>query len=880
MNARRAAGLVLAAALLLLAPPARAQADALSDVGQRTFAQVAGCAAGADHLLVAIVVDESSSLRATDPGNRRVEAIATAVSSLAALPRAGGRLDVEANLATFGSAYTELVPWGGVEGAHADALVGAARAELPRRDRADETDYRVALRGAQQSLQQRQAALGGTSCPVLLWFTDGELDVGAATPAAAAQLCDPQGLVDGLRGARIPVVAVALFTDSGPGAVPPAAREQLRAIAEGGGDGTRCGAQPVPADAAPGAYLRADRPAELRRLFAGVAALLEGGRAATRTSCPGDACPGGALPVPLDRGVAGFRAVLETAAPPRLVAPDGGQLPLAPGSSTVQGADVLVTSAQGLTTVSVTYPAGPPRPGVWTVEVGGPATVDVYYFWGVALSVAAPDGIVVGRPSRVEVTARFPDGTPVDPAAYRALRLTLRAGGADVPLAAPAGGTAGGEVTVPLGGPAAVPLSALASATSAPSGIALGPVAASATVPAALPPAFPRLDTPRLAFPPLSGTTSATGTLRLTGSDRGPTRACYAVGPLTGPALAGRVAVTADQRCLDLPAGAERGWDFRLRTGGPADGRVEGTLTLTLTAADGQATTTVAVPVTAGLVRPVNEPLRWGLVAALMLLALAVPCGIGWVGNAAVGRFALGPRTRVAGVPVVLTPGGPHRADGAAALLTPDDFRYLPEPAPRRVTRLDAAGLRFWRTLPLVPFAEPAAWVRSTAGELVASTDARQPWLDGRRARAAFGLGAVLYLALEPGEGEVRGRLVCVAEETAGLADLVDAARAEVDRSGAVWEEIHRRVTALRPAEPAVVPAGAEQAAADAAGGGEAAPEYRPLWDDAREPGAGAPPWDGGGHRWDDAPWDDDARREDHGHPPTRDDDAPPSVFR
>ncbi|WP_170297346.1 vWA domain-containing protein, partial [Georgenia thermotolerans] len=258
MNARRAAGLVLAAALLLLAPPARAQADALSDVGQRTFAQVAGCAAGADHLLVAIVVDESSSLRATDPGNRRVEAIATAVSSLAALPRAGGRLDVEANLATFGSAYTELVPWGGVEGAHADALVGAARAELPRRDRADETDYRVALRGAQQSLQQRQAALGGTSCPVLLWFTDGELDVGAATPAAAAQLCDPQGLVDGLRGARIPVVAVALFTDSGPGAVPPAAREQLRAIAEGGGDGTRCGAQPVPADAAPGAYLRAD----------------------------------------------------------------------------------------------------------------------------------------------------------------------------------------------------------------------------------------------------------------------------------------------------------------------------------------------------------------------------------------------------------------------------------------------------------------------------------------------------------------------------------------------------------------------------------------------------------------------------------------------
>ena len=343
----------------------------------------------------------------------------------------------------------------------------------------------------------------------------------------------------------------------------------------------------------------------------------------------------------------------------------------------MQGADVLVTTAEGLTTVSVTYPAGPPRSGVWTLQVGGPATVDLYYFWGVTLSATAPDGIVVGQPSRVAVTARFPDGTPADPAVYRSLHLTLRAGGADVPLGALAGGTASGEVTVPPGGPAAVPLSALASATSAPSGIALGPVAASAAVPAVLPPAFPRLDTPRLTFPTLSGTTAATGTLRLTGSDRGPTRACYAPGPLTGPAMAGRVAVASDQRCLDLPAGAGQGWDFRLRTGAPADGRVEGTLTLTLTAADGQATTTVAVPVSAGLVRPVNEPLRWGLAAALVLLALAVPCVIGWVGNAAVGRFAVGPRTRVAGVPVVLTPGGPRRADGAPALFTPDDFRYL-----------------------------------------------------------------------------------------------------------------------------------------------------------------------------------------------------------
>ncbi|WP_127126725.1 VWA domain-containing protein [Georgenia sp. SYP-B2076] len=909
-GALRVAGLVLAATLMVLLPrPAQAQTGELSEVGERTFAQVAGCAASSENLLVSMVVDESSSLRSTDPQNRRVDAITTAVDSLAGLQASSaGRVSVEANLATFGAQYTELVPWGAVAGAHADRLLRSAAEDLPARSHAAYTDYRAALRGAQHSLQSRAAALTGTTCTLLLLFTDGELDVPGSERAAMAELCDPQGLVDGLRGAHIPIIAVALFADTGPGAVGPRAREELRAVAEGSGAGTACGAQPVASDAAPGAYLRADQPAALRRLFAGIGARIEGGRSSLSVLCPGPGCPDGALSIPLDRGVAGFRAVLDTAAGtvPRLLAPDGSGLELRTATTTLRGAKVLVTSRDGLTTVSVTYGAGAPAAGVWTLEPGAssqaPAVVDLYYFWGVTLTVGAPDGVVVGEPSRVDVSVRFTDGTPVDPAAYRSLDLAVTAGGTPVPLGALRGGVASGALTVPAGGAAAVELSAVASAASAPSGIALGPVSVTSSLTASLPPAFPRLKTSRLHFPDLVGQTSATSDLVLTGSDRGATRACFEPGMLRGPTTAGRIAVTSAHRCVDIPAGERLTWPFELAAGAPADGHVDGTIGVSLTAVGGGPTARVEVPVDAGMARPVDEPLRWGLTAALVALALALPCVIAWVGNAVVARFAVGPRTRVASVPVELAADGLHPGGGRASLFTPDDFGYLPAAERRAVTNLDAAGLHFYRRLPLQPFQEPVAWVRSTSGELVASTDRREPWSDdGRRARARFGLGSLLYLALSADPdpaGDFHGRLVSVAEDTDGLGDLLAAQQDQVAASSAVWEEVHRRLHDAATERDAAL----QGALAGAVGPGLRG-RAGPPGADARAPGAGGTAADAaapGVAR--DAPlaprpplWDDDAgttgtpsspadraRRGDRaGPPPGGDDDdgPPPSLF-
>ena len=86
---------LLATALLvgtMTAPGAVASTGDLSDAGARGFADVASCAAGADHLLAAGVVDESGSLQQTDPDDLRVGGILTALDSLAGLQTSAGGL--------------------------------------------------------------------------------------------------------------------------------------------------------------------------------------------------------------------------------------------------------------------------------------------------------------------------------------------------------------------------------------------------------------------------------------------------------------------------------------------------------------------------------------------------------------------------------------------------------------------------------------------------------------------------------------------------------------------------------------------------------------------------------------------------------------------
>jgi len=721
----------------------------LSPFGARAFADVAQCAGGGGTLLASIVVDESGSLRETDPEDQRVEAIRTAVDSLAALGSVEDSLAVEASLATFSSEYESLVGWGAVSGQHRDELMSAAES-LATRDAGEYTDYRSALVGARASLDQRAAEIGGPTCRILLWFTDGKLDVGDQTGEALTELCSPSGIVDGLRGDGVAILSLALFTEGGASTVSDADREQLRAIAEGTGTGVTCGTVPFPAGAVGGAYLRADQPESLSRLFASASALIEGGAPGLSAVCPDEAtCVDGVLEIPVDSGVGGFRAVVEVgdgAPAPQLVSPDGASVPPGGGPS-ADGADVVVSQQGALQLYDVTYPPGGSAGGVWRL-VSDPSTttvVDLYYFWrtrlvleGATPTDAAPAGtLVVGEDTTVTISLQHSDGTPVDTSSFASFDLAVLVAGEPAQPTTVAPGSFEVSVALPAdGAPSEVQIDAVASATSSPSGTPLGPVAVSSVLPTVLPPSFPTITPSRVVLGQLVGDEAVHGELRVTGSERGDTSACVGPAALTGPEAAGTLTLSSEAECVDVPAGRTVTIRFVATAQHPADGRLTGTIPVTLTGVDAAEPVTVDVPVEATMVRPVDEAKRWGLTAGLLAVAFVLAWAVAEIARRRSDRFHVGPFSRTAAVPVVLSRDGLARRGGGALFDPEKDFRGLQVPEDRNVARQSLGVVELGRRFPVFPLASGQGWAQAADGSVVVSTNRRAPVQDaaGRRA--------------------------------------------------------------------------------------------------------------------------------------------------
>ena len=814
------AGLVLGS-ILVMAQTASAAEDDLSPIGKRAFAEVAGCASGADALLAAIVVDESLSLRSTDPGDARVDGVIAAVDALADLGAQSDELDVQVELSVFGRAYETLVDWGSLDIAHADRLRRAAVEDLPGRDAANATDYRQALRGAQQDLDAQASAIEGPSCKLLLWFTDGGLDVDEETSAARNQICASRGLADGLRGDGIAVIALALFTEDGGAAVTPAQREELRAVAEGQGSGVTCGTAPLRSDVSAGAYLRADDASSLQRLFAGAIALLGPRVPGPSVTCPGENCPGDTVGFPVDAGIAGVRVIADLgddAAVVQVTGPDGATVGLASTSSPepVAGGEATATTRTGLTTIDLVFDqTDGDQVGTWQVGAvtsGGavaPVAVDVYYEWGATLQIEVPDGLLIGEPSEIQVILRGSSGDPIPPSTYADQEVELFAGDTSIELEQTGTGFRGNYVVPSADATSSVSLSATARATTRPSAIGLGPTSATLDLGTSFPASFPTFTPSQLDLPALIDDETVAGTLTFTGSDVGPTGACITGTDLVGPADAGALTLSSESQCIDIPANEVVTWEFTAATESPADGRVEGTMTLQLTGTFDSGTIDVAVPVGLTMTRPVNTPLRFWLAVLLIAASLALPLLMLALANAfSIGRYKLTPLTRAASVPVVLTPGGVTRKGGSRFEIEADDYDGVSGGRTFRTPSFVAHGASFGRRLPWWPLRSPRATATGSMGEIAASSV--DPYTDGRGQTAPldFGPSSWVFLAdrSEISETEARGRLVFVDESTDFL--QVITAREEGVRDFAGWSTLFDRVRAAatveaEPTEPA-----------------------------------------------------------------------------
>ncbi|WP_172820030.1 VWA domain-containing protein [Cellulosimicrobium sp. I38E] len=840
----------------------------LSPAGARAFADVAQCAAGGGTLLAAIVVDESGSLRETDPEDQRVEAIRTAVDSLAALGAVEDSLVVEASLATFSSDYQSLVGWGAVSGQHYDELMSAA-GSLATRDAGEYTDYRSALVGARASLDQRSAEIGGPTCRILLWFTDGKLDVGDQTDEALAELCSPSGIVDGLRGDGIAILSLALFTEGGAGTVSDADREQLRAVAEGTGAGVTCGTVPLPAGSVGGAYLRADQPEALSRLFASASALIEGGAPGLSVVCPDEAtCVDGVLEIPVDAGVGGFRAVVEVgdgARGPQLVSPDGASVPPGGGPS-ADGADVVVSQQGALQLYDVIYPPGGSVGGTWRL-VSDPSTttvIDLYYFWrtrlaleGAAPTDAAPAGtLVIGEETTVTVSLQHSDGTPVDTSSFASFDLTVLVAGEPAQPTTVAPGSFAVSVALPAdGAPSEVQIDAVASATSSPSRTSLGPVAVSSVLPTVLPPSYPTIEPSRVVLGQLVGDEAAHGELRVTGSDRGDTNACVGPASVAGPEAAGTLRLSSEVECVDVPAGQTVTIELVASAQHPADGSLTGTIPVTLTGVDAAEPVTMDVPVEATMVRPVDEGKRWGLAAVFLVLALVLAWAVAELSRRRSDRFHVGPFSRTTAVPVVLSRDGLARRGGGALLDPEKDFRGLQVPEDRNVARRSLGAVELGRRFPVFPLASGRGWAQATDGSIVVSTNRRASVQDaaGRRAPVDFPGNTDGVLVVHGGTGDETATggswdatLVLLDDARNGDVALADRWRTRL--SDVNWESVVDAVEAAVAAREAAARTATERSARTRSTSAEgsvetafeeqASPERRPrsIFDDPAGP--------------------------------------------
>lgn len=118
---------------------------------------------------VLLLLDESGSLRRTDPEGKRVEAATVLVEALS--PQEADRPSVSLGIAGFGTSYHEYGKF--VLPTDRDRAIAEVARFRERHDHVN-TDYVTALRAASAHFAPIEAPL---ECKTLLWFTDGSHDL-------------------------------------------------------------------------------------------------------------------------------------------------------------------------------------------------------------------------------------------------------------------------------------------------------------------------------------------------------------------------------------------------------------------------------------------------------------------------------------------------------------------------------------------------------------------------------------------------------------------------------------------------------------------------------------------------------------------------------
>jgi hypothetical protein len=634
--------------LLAIAAGAASPASAQTTASSPAATTLARCVQAGGDLSVLVLMDESGSLRTTDPDDRRVEGLQAALTGLERLadPVTGGtgKPAVSVLFAGFSGSVHPVPnpdapdPWRQVEPGDIGPLLEEAERYLTR-DFSSNTDYGIALRTARELLARRSAAVtkdgGAAPCKALVWFTDGKYQIKdrqAEVEAGKRELCRPGGLMDGLVRDGVVTFTVAL-APPGLGDLTPEDGRFLDALTTGGADGGACGTILSPQT---GEYIPVTESDTLLFVFAG---LFDGSA--------GDSQPGSRT----FRTVPGLRRFVVLAATAadgsgvEVTGPDGQTLQLRPGdpdTATVGGARLR---HRGISKRSLEIVGDLPRDtddwvGEWSLrfspEQSGRSQVRLF-------ADASPT--LVGRPTLVRDRATAFEVALLDaeenPATAKELvgsaKVTARVFDPEtsrlrpVELRQTTRGRFAGSITIPDAQQAAYVVLDLEATFSAPPGVQ--PEKRSFNVPTALAAeaGYPTVSPRRLDLAAVIGTRAARAELVVTGNRLGGGCVWIEAPRLQLPGAGNRLSmkVTGDATsapdCLRLKAGERREITVDLSPEKEATGSATGFLRVHLVSDIARRDRAVALPARFEMLKEGRTEVKLLVLIALLVLGLAIP---------------------------------------------------------------------------------------------------------------------------------------------------------------------------------------------------------------------------------------------------------------
>ncbi|MFT4126564.1 MAG: VWA domain-containing protein [Gordonia sp. (in: high G+C Gram-positive bacteria)] len=670
----RALPVVALVAMLLgvcLAPGAvAAPADDAATPGVDRFGS---CLAAQHTGQVLLLIDQSRSLTASDPQGARVTAARYLAEQLNSFARTTAA-ELEIGVAGFADSYRSHLDWTRLEDSSLDQVRSAIGQAGERTDGLD-TDYWLALDGARTALAHRRGDHGDQACQMIAWFTDGELDftprpgvtreyapgqsvdtqadVDRMRQAAQTSICRTAGLADQIRSSGIVTMAIGLKPPNGQAGD----FDLLRSIATG--DETAAGSCGNVHEPAPGDFILADNIDDLLFAFDRISTPGQPPLTQERGACLAHVCEEGKHVFVLDRSVGSVSILASADQPgltPVLVAPDGQEIPMAPGHTGSAAPGGVAVDWRFPTdrsvAVAMSNSSAPRWTGVWALvfiaaDDDSARTRSSIHITGDLRPVwtNASDALHAGATDmRMTFGVQNSARRAVDTTDARALpgsatlTTTLVVGGREIRIGTDVDK---GRITAPQTldlagvepGPATLRMTLQVTTAAARNardqlvpGTRLAPFTVEQPVTVDPPVGYPRL-AGRADFGTVEGAGTGTAALRVTGPG------CVWLDPskpptfLGAPDGAGDLTITADAQaqsgCVKVADGAEGTLDLRLAVPNSVNGTVNGTLTVMVAPADGSAAPLpVSVPFTAALEKPVNTT---GFVITLVVALILGP---------------------------------------------------------------------------------------------------------------------------------------------------------------------------------------------------------------------------------------------------------------